>query len=160
MNIKATEFKKNPTASPQACEIKFQRFFLILCLTLFLWPSTSPAATGTASVCNTNPAQPSAYAQKQESVFYAPGLDYVIGTVSCPWTTGNVQCQPSLSLTLPPGAMPVTAFMWTEAYWWDGGANNTITGNGVVNGHNLGAVTPAGAPVVFSGWMDWASGRW
>jgi len=127
---------------------------------MFLAMSSSYAATGTASLCNNNPAQPSAYAQKQESVFYAPGLDYRIATVSCPWTTGNVQCQPTLNITLPAGAMPVTAFMWVEAYFWDGGNSQVITGNGVINGHNLGAVTPAGGTVPFSGWMDWASGRW
>ena len=132
----------------------------ILCLLSMAVPLQARAATGTASVCNSNPAQPSGYAQKQEDVFYAPGLDYRIATVSCPWTTGNVQCQPTLSITLPAGAMPVTAFMWVEAYRWNGGVGEVITGNGVINGHNLGAVTPAGATVPFSGWMDWASGRW
>src|SRR5690348_12919606 len=115
-----------------------KRSFIGLSGFLFL-VITSSAFSQIASTCNTNPAQPGgSYSQQQESVLYGQGLDYAIGTISCPWTAGNIQCTPGpIPITLPAGAIPVTAFAWVEAYWWNGGPASppAITGNGFVNGH-------------------------
>src|SRR3990172_6689898 len=121
---------------------------LIAAAIFFLCLNASSFAA-TAQVCtSSNAAPPDPYSQTQFATFYGQGLDYVL--------VGG-ECGQCAAMNLPPGAQPVTGFLYVSA---QGGANlGNITGTASLNG-SLGPITIRGAPSSFTNYQTWHGGRW
>ncbi len=113
-------------------------------------PTPNPTSTLPGGVTATNcaPSGQAAGAQQQQVVLTGPGLNYVMASESC----GGA----GLTVTLPPGAIPVTAFLWL---YYNGPTGDVSTDTETFNGHALGTGTLAGA-ATYTGWpQTWVNDR-
>ena len=116
-------------------------------------PTMAPMPTSVVngvsySNCTVN--QPSPYSENQELLASGTGLDY---------TMTSTNCGSPLTVTLPPGATPVTAFLYVEYQ-----NSSYVTGNTTAvqfNNFATGTGTTTGAPVSYAGWTQtWYSERY
>ncbi len=121
-----------------------RHFFLkVLTLSFLGFAAFSPLFAGMVSFANCSVSEPSPYSLQQSMVAQGTGLDYVIS--SAPY-------QAPISIALPPGSTPVTAFLYVE--YNNSGADvvpNTTAIN--FNGSSTGTGISTGA-VTYVGWTQ------
>src|SRR5208337_3709919 len=88
--------------------------------------------------------------QNQELLAQGTGLDY---------TMVSTNCGSPITVTLPPGATPVTAFLYVQYNSMSDVPANTVAIN--FNGFGTGTGTTTGQPVSYVGWTQtWYSERY
>ncbi len=97
-------------------------------------PAPTSSLPGGITATNCAPAGQATGAQQQQVVLTGPGLNYVMASENCNGA--------GLTVTLPPGAVPVTAFLWL---YYNGPTGDVSTDTETFNGHALGTGTLAGA---------------
>ncbi len=111
-------------------------------------PNPTSSLPGGITATNCAPSGQPAGAQQQQVVLAGPGLNYVMASENCSGA--------GLTLVLPPGAIPVTAYAWL---YYNGSPADVSTDTMTLNGQLLGTGTMAGA-ATYIGWpQTWVNDR-